>query len=248
LLNALSAEVLRFCVRSCCTPATTKMPSYKLTYFDIRGLAETARLMFAIAKQEYEDCRLSISLEFKDGKPDFSTIKRPEFDAAKAAGELDGSGGKVPLLTVDGEFKIGQSKAIERYAASALGLAGSTPVEAAQIDAVGETIRDIKDSYQKAKGDAETKEKFFAEGLPASLALLAKSLPSASGPWLIGSNISYADIVVFNFLTSQKGFFDDSDKAKQAYMTCPRIAASIEAVEANTDLQAYIASRKETPM
>ena len=47
-----------------------------------------------------------------------------EFDAAKASGELDASGGKVPLLTVDGG-KIGQSKAIERYLAKALGLAGS---------------------------------------------------------------------------------------------------------------------------
>merc|ERR1719401_1766112 len=175
-------------------------------------------------------------------------MKRPEFDAAKAAGDLDASGGKVPLLTVDGEFKIGQSKAIERYLATALGLAGSNAVETAQIDAVGETVRDIKDAYQKAKVDEESKEKFFSEGLPAGLALLEKSLPTASGPWLIGSNISYADIVVFNFLTSQKGFFDDFEKAKAAYMTCPRIAAAMAAVEANTELQAYIAGRKDTMM
>ena len=32
----------------------------------------------------------------------------------------------------------------------ALGLAGSSDVEAAQIDAIGETVRDIKDAYQKA--------------------------------------------------------------------------------------------------
>jgi glutathione S-transferase len=222
------------------------MPSYKLTYFDIRGLAETARLMFVIAKQEFEDCRFSLAMDFKDGKPDFSTIKRPEFDAAKAAGELDASGGKVPLLTVDGEHKIGQSKAIERYLAGALGLAGSSAVEAAQIDAVGETVRDIKDAYQKVKGEADTKEKFFVEGLPAQLASLEKSLPSASGPWLIGSKVSYADVVLFNFLTSQKGFFDDFDKAKEAYMTCPRIAAAIQAVEANAEIQTWIAGRKDT--
>merc|ERR1712110_726193 len=96
-------------------------------------------------------------------------MKRPEFDAAKAAGDLDASGGKVPLLTVDGA-QFGQSKAIERYLAKALGLAGSSDIEAAQIDAVSETIRDIKDAYQKAKGEQATKDKFFAEDLPAAFA------------------------------------------------------------------------------
>ena len=35
-------------------------------------------------------------------------------------------------------------KAIERFVASSLGLMGSSPVEAAQIDQLGETVRDIK--------------------------------------------------------------------------------------------------------
>ena len=75
------------------------MPSYKLTYFDIRGLAENARIFFAVAKQPYEDVRLTLAF----GTPgDFSTIKRPEFDEMKAKGELDTSLGKVPLLEVDG--------------------------------------------------------------------------------------------------------------------------------------------------
>ncbi len=34
------------------------MPEYKLTYFNSRGLAEVARLLFAVADQEYEDYRL----------------------------------------------------------------------------------------------------------------------------------------------------------------------------------------------
>jgi glutathione S-transferase len=223
------------------------MASYHLQYFNVRGLAETARFMFAVAKQEYVDARFSFSIDMKDGAPDFSTMKRPEFDAAKASGELDASGGKVPLLTVDGE-KIGQSKAIERYLAKALGLAGSSDVEAAQIDALSETVRDIKDSYQKAKGDAATKDKFFAEDLPAALGLMEKSLPAGSGPWLIGSNISYADITVFQFLAAPKGFFDDVDKAKAAYSKCTRIAAAMEAVAANAELQAWLAKRPDTMM
>ena len=94
------------------------MPSYKLIYFDIRGLAENARLIFAAAQVPYEDVRLSFSF----GTPgDFSTIKRPEFDAMKAEGKLDKSLGKVPLLEVDGQ-QIGQSKAIERFLAKEFGM------------------------------------------------------------------------------------------------------------------------------
>jgi glutathione S-transferase len=222
------------------------MSTYKLTYFNVRGLAETTRIMFAAAKQDYQDFRFSITADMKDGKPDFSTLKRPEFDAAKAAGELDAAGGKVPILTVNGGEQIGQSKAIEWYLAKALGLAGSSDVEASQIDAVSETVRDIKDSYQKVKGEDATKEKFFAEDLPTQLALLEKSLSKGSGPWFIGSKISYADIVVFNFLTSSKGFFDDFDKAKAAYSGCARISASMEATTANAEIQAWIAKRPDT--
>jgi glutathione S-transferase len=224
------------------------MATYHLQYFNVRGLAEVTRFMFAVAKQEYTDARFNFTIDMKDGAPDFSTMKRPEFDAAKASGELAASGGKVPLLTVDGTGKIGQSKAIERYLSRALGLAGSSDLEAAQIDAIAETVRDIKDSYQKAKGDAETKEKFFAEDMPAALGLLEASLPAGAGPWLIGSKISYADLTVFQFLAAPKGFFDDADKAKEAFSKCARISAAMEAVAANGELQAWIASRPDTMM
>jgi len=225
-----------------------RRPAYELSYFDIRGLAETSRLLFAAGKQEYEDHRFKFSVDMVDGKPDFSTVKRPEFDAAKASGELDAAMGKVPLLTVDGA-KIGQSKAIERFLAKQLGLAGSNDVEAAQIDAVSETVRDIKDTYNKEKGEAETKEKFYAQTLPAQFALLEKSLPKAAdGPWLIGSKISYADVCLFALLTTNKGYFDDADQAIAAYSACPRIAAAVEAVAANEDIKAHLAKRPDTMM
>ena len=35
------------------------MPSYKLTYFNLRGRAELARLVFAAAGVEYEDKRIN---------------------------------------------------------------------------------------------------------------------------------------------------------------------------------------------
>ena len=49
---------------------------------------------------------------------------------------------------MDGK-KIGQSKAIERYLAADFGMMGSSSVEAAQVDMLGETIRDIKESWSQ---------------------------------------------------------------------------------------------------
>ncbi|CAE7173956.1 GST1 [Symbiodinium microadriaticum] len=219
------------------------MPSYKLTYFDIRGLAENARIFLAVAQQPYEDVRLSLTF----GTPgDFSTIQRPEFDAMKAKGELDISLGKVPLLEVDG-VKIGQSKAIERYLAKELGLAGSSPVEAAQVDQLGETVRDIKDAYQKVRGvqDEEAKkkgmEKWFAEDLPNWVKLAEKSLPAGPGPFMVGGKVSAADLLFYTLLLAPGGFFDNTEGAKASFQDSPKIKAALEAVDALPQLQDRVA-------
>jgi glutathione S-transferase len=224
------------------------MPTYKLVYFDLRGLGEIARFIFAVAKQDYEDARLS----FKFGTPgDFSTIIRPEFDAAKASGELDTSLGKIPYLAVDG-VKIGQSKAIERYLAKEFGLMGDSSVDAAQIDQLTETVRDFKDAYSKVSGikDPEEKKaavaKWFAEELPNFVKLAEKSLPAGPGPFLVGSKVSLADILWYQFLAAPKGFFDDAEAAKASFQHSPRISAALAAVAEIKELQEWIASRPDT--
>lgn len=232
-----------------CCAVPTVMPSYKLTYFDIRGLAENARILFAAAKQPYEDVRLSLSF----GTPgDFSTIQRPEFDDMKAKGLLDVSLGKVPLLEVDG-VQIGQSKAIERFLASQLGMMGSSPTEGAQVDQLGETVRDIKDAYQKVRGikdEAEKKtamEKWFAEDLKNYVALAEKSLPAGPGPFLVGGKLSLADILFYTLLLAPGGAFDDTEGAKASFQSSPKVKAAMEAVDALPQLKEYFASRKVTP-
>jgi len=224
------------------------MPTYKLTYFHARGVAETIRFVFAAAKQDYEDFRFPISF----GTPgDFSTIIRKEFDDAKANGDLKASMGLVPLLEVDG-VKIGQSKAIERFLATRFGFMGSSDVEAAQIDALCEAIRDAKDAYQKKRGiqdEAEKKaamEKYFADDLPELVAKAEASLPAGSGPFLVGAKVSLADLSWFMWLASPKGFYDNTEGAKAAFQACPRIKAAMEAVEAMPEIQGWIAKRPDT--
>nr|AVT42192.1 glutathione S-transferase s3 [Lissorhoptrus oryzophilus] len=66
-------------------------PKYKLTYFNIPGLAEQIRYIFAYADQEFEDVRIN-----HDQWPELKN-KTPF--------------GKVPVLEIDGK-PVSQSNAI----------------------------------------------------------------------------------------------------------------------------------------
>ena len=99
----------------------------KLVYFNIEGLAETSRLLFAIADVSYEDYRYP--LEVIDMKT--FTMKKNEFDKDKLDGKLVKSLNKLPYLEVDNEI-IPQSKAIERYLAKKFNMMGSNLIEEAK--------------------------------------------------------------------------------------------------------------------
>jgi len=63
-------------LRASAAPVGAAAGDATLRYFDGRGVAETARLLFVIAGEKYEDMRYPISF----GTPgDFSTLKRDEF-------------------------------------------------------------------------------------------------------------------------------------------------------------------------
>jgi glutathione S-transferase len=76
------------------TPKEDKMPSLKLEYFDMKGLAEPIRQVLNYANIKFEDCRLS-SEEFAKSKESFKFKQ-------------------MPVMTVNGE-KFAQSKALLRY-------------------------------------------------------------------------------------------------------------------------------------
>ena len=82
------------------------MPSYRLTYFNSRGVAECSRLMFKLKEQDFEDVRL--------------TRKSEELETLKAKSPT----GQFPLLEIEGLDKplvLCQSRAIERYLARKFG-------------------------------------------------------------------------------------------------------------------------------
>lgn len=203
-----------------------------------------ARMLFALSGESYEDKRYTIAF----GTPgDFSTIKREEFDADKAAGRMDVAMGKVPVLE-SGEFVLPQSKAIERYLAKRFGMMGSTLEEEAWVDAMAEHVRDINDAYSKkgiffmkdAEKKAELKAKWYTEELPCSLQKLELAIPGTHG-FAIGSKTSLADVCIYKLL---KDTYDDDVTA--AYSECPKLQSIVQSVGKHEKLQKWIAERPQT--
>ena len=207
----------------------------KFTYFNARGLGETVRYLFELAETRYEDDRI----EFTFATPgDFSTISRPAFDELKQCGALVASMNKLPMLTVEG-VSIGQSKAIERYVAKRFGFMGSTDLEGAQIDAICEHIRDMKDGYKKAKA-AATLDEWWPQFADASRLLdggIPISLSNASHPTL-------AHVTVYNFYY---WFFDAKEKALSSLQGCESLTNMCDLVRLHPRIIHWEETRPETP-
>ncbi len=216
----------------------------KLCYFNGRGLAETSRMILAVAGAEYEDFRYPLEVI------DWATFNmvREEFNKDKAEGKLEKSMGKVPFLVVkdDGvETTLCQSKAIERYLARRFGFMGGSDLEAAQIDSLCECIRDFKDAYQpvrKMENKEEAMQKWFGETLVGKLSDFEKLLGDSG--YAIGSSLTLADFVIYSFLVD---FFDDKEGIAFSMRSCPKLQKLVETVGVNEKLSAWRESRPNTP-
>ncbi len=213
----------------------------KLYYFAGKGSTEVVRVLFHVAGVEFENVQYTV--EFTP-----TGIKNDErFETGKKTGFLAANMDRVPILQVNGVV-IGQSKAIERYISRRYGLYGSSVEEEALIDAVVENVRDIKDKWSKIRfsPDGPEKEaaiaKWFGEELKEWLEKLERSLPTnASGVFVVGNKVSYADVSVWNLL---RDFFSEPAAAKaeqEAGVT--RLTAIANRVSENENLRKYLSTR-----
>jgi glutathione S-transferase len=217
----------------------------KLTYFNGRGLAETSRVLLAISGQQYEDVRYPLNVI------DWSIFKmeRPEFDEDKSAGRLWRSMNKLPFLEVDDQV-IFQSKSIERYLANLFGFMGSTPLEAAFIDSICETIRDLKDGYPKVRDTNDNAfQTYFSETLPNLLLSINNIIKSRNNDvdsvyYVIGNKLSLADVTLFLFLTD---FFDNNDLVTSAYKNLEVLNSIVENIGNIDSIKKWLEVRPVTP-
>ncbi|XP_043530343.1 hematopoietic prostaglandin D synthase-like isoform X1 [Chiloscyllium plagiosum] len=199
------------------------MPNYKLTYFKIRGRAETARYIFAYSGINYEDNTVDI-MDWPDVKQ--SLLFR-----------------QIPILKVD-KTEINQSTAIARYLARETGLAGKTNLEQAQVDAIVDTINDFMNMFPWTEKDPSVKQKItedvFANNIPLLLDGLSKLLGDQM--WFVGDSVTWAD---FHWAVCSITLTNLNVDVLHNY---PKLLALKERVEALPKIAAWIERRPKTPL
>ena len=230
--------------------ALANPPKLELKYFDIRGVAETSRLLLTLAGAEYKDTRYKITP---------GTMESPAFLAAKESKELDMNLSRAPVLVVgDDEITIGQSRSIERFLARTLGLMGDSEVEASLVDCIAEHCRDVKDAqmrkgipmFTRDKTDEEkaaAREEWYSEDMPTMLGKIETVVQKTSGAtgYAVGKQTSYADAVIF-------GLFGDcmaADETKSAFKAaekCEQLMAIVNRIRTDERVSKWLQDRPVT--
>lgn len=100
------------------------MPTYKLTYFNAKGIAEAIRMLLSYSGKEFQDVRV----EYSDW---VNNLKHKMYF------------GKLPILEIDDKV-VHQSMAICRYLGEEAGLSGKNNWENLQIDMTADSFLDFK--------------------------------------------------------------------------------------------------------
>jgi len=167
------------------------MPTVKLTYFNLRARAETARLLLAYAGVSYEDERVVVPWEDP---------------AAWSARKATTPWGQLPSLAWDGEV-IYTSLAISRFLAREFGLMGKNSIQSAQVDEVMDVIQDVIEAGVMCGSKKDETEKKMAlahhktDTIPDMLKKMEKRLVERGGQFMVGNCLTLADIQLFNFCT-----------------------------------------------
>ena len=150
------------------------MPSIKITYFPAKGRAEPSRLALVVGGIEFEDER----------------ITGEEIAARKKKGDFPF--GSLPVMTVDGKT-FAQSNAMLRYCGSLAGLYPKDAEKALLVDSVVDALEDVALSVF-ADSSEKGRKAFVEEKVPKFLKPIDKMLADSDGTFLLGSEMTIADI------------------------------------------------------
>lgn len=159
------------------------MPSYKLTYFDMKGgRGESIRLTFHSGGIPFIDERL----------------KHDEFPTQKDKFPF----GQLPILTIDDKRVIPQEVAILRYIGSLSGLYPSDRDEAVQVDVAMGLADDIYTLLiplygPEHPGKDAIKKLVTEERLPRFFGYLDKYLETQATTYSAGNNLTVADFRLY---------------------------------------------------
>ncbi|TMS34857.1 hypothetical protein L596_002365 [Steinernema carpocapsae] len=209
-----------------------KATVYKLIYFDVRNLAECARLMLACSGTKYEDVRITMG----------------EWSELKAGTPF----GVLPILEVNGT-PISESQAINRYLAGMLGFGGHNNFENAQLDELADYYKDFRAAVRpyfyvaggirKADGDLEEIRKTVL--LPAAKQYFPKfcdRLKESKSGFFFNFGVSWVDFDIADHLMSLLGF---DENLLDVYPEMERLVSSVRKIPT---LKGYFENRPVRPI
>jgi len=201
---------------------------YKLTYFDIKGYGEQIRLLFALAKVDFEDIRLP----YTPGKPG---VIPPKVKQKLTFGQ-------VPFLEFEDGQSLAQSGTITRFLGRRFNLYGSNEIEAGKIDEIADGLKDYMESSRAiwmAKTDEEraaAAKNILEVANPKYLTIFTSLLEKNGGQFFVGKSWTVADLLVYRLFTSMEDlikteFIKDYPKIKglvDRFAAIPQIAEHIK--------------------
>eukprot|EP00188_Purpureofilum_apyrenoidigerum_P003329 Plantae.Rhodophyta-Purpureofilum_apyrenoidigerum.ctg3459.p1 GENE.Plantae.Rhodophyta-Purpureofilum_apyrenoidigerum.ctg3459~~Plantae.Rhodophyta-Purpureofilum_apyrenoidigerum.ctg3459.p1 ORF type:complete len:208 (+),score=37.29 Plantae.Rhodophyta-Purpureofilum_apyrenoidigerum.ctg3459:352-975(+) len=205
-------------------------PKLKLIYFDGKGRAEPIRLALSIGKVDFEEERVNFD----------------EFVARKKSGEF--MYGKMPVLEVDGE-QLAESSALLRYCGRLSGTYPEDPISACLVDEVMSALDDLTRPFVKS-GQSQEPEKIkegrryaVENSYPSILTGLEKRwTTNTKGPFLLGSDVSVADLFAFVFYSLIHDKVMDYI-TEEDFAGCPSLKKVYEAVLDIPEVKQYYASK-----
>lgn len=165
----------------------------KLGYWAIRGLGQPCRLLLAYSGKAFDE--KLYTLKQVDGKWD-----RSEWLDEKFSLGLDFP--NLPYL-IHGSLKLTQSTAIIMYLAELAGLLGSTPEIRARANMLSCFASDIRAPYVSLSYNPQftiLKEEFVEGTLTLALEELQSFIARHGGPYLLGAELTFADLIWYDLL------------------------------------------------
>ncbi|KAI1719244.1 putative glutathione S-transferase 6 [Ditylenchus destructor] len=204
------------------------MVQYKLTYFQVRGLGESIRLILTHAGQKWEE----VNVDFQ-GWPQLKD-KTPF--------------GKLPVLEVDGK-PLAETFAICRYLSKKYGLAGKDEWEQAKVDEIADFHKDVAHEIAPfirvfvdfVPGDKDKMHKeVLLPAVEKNFPVYVRVLKNSGSGFLTKGGLTWPDFLVAEFLTTINNM--DATILKKY----PDLEQYRQRVHSQPTIKSYVAARKHS--
>nr|XP_039263947.1 glutathione S-transferase Mu 2-like [Styela clava] len=203
------------------------MGKLELGYWNIRGLAQPARLLLEYGGVEYEDKRYQCDMEPPYGRSKWLDVK---FTLG-----LDFP--NLPYM-IDGDLKITESWAIYRYIARKIGMTFDTPKQEAEAHMLEGIINTLRQGFTHVCYNPQFEEKKdgMKESQLGKLQGFEKFLEGKK--YLTGDKISHVDFAFYETLAHHQIMFPD------IFSKFSNIQCFYKRFEENEKIAAYLKSSR----